>query len=188
MSSPVVHSVHFYDHDEALVSRLHNIIVSSLESGSSVLVVGTPEHRRQLGALLTESGFQSSKTEDRVWMLDAKETLDKFMLHGHPSDRLFTQIVVKLINDVKQAAKNEQRALTVFGEMVAVLWSEGNKAGALELERMWNDALQDRSFHLHCAYPRSILKDAGSNVTVKAICDEHSTVLGHAQRARHSAA
>src|SRR3954469_13076781 len=181
MSSPLVHSVHFYDHDEALVSRLHNIIVSSLESGSSVLIVATPEHRRQLAALLNE-------TKDRLWMLDAKETLDKFMVHGHPSDRLFTNVVVKLINEAKQAAKNEHRGLTVFGEMVAILWSEGNKIGALELERMWNEALQDRSFHLHCAYPRTILNDSASNAAIKAICDEHSPVFGHTAHFRHSAA
>ena len=117
----------------------------------------------------------------RLLMLDAKQTLNKFMVNGHPSDRHFSETVGKLIKELKQSAKNDQRGgLTVFGEMVALLWSEGNKLGALELERMWNDALQDRSFHLHCAYPRSILKDSVGSVTLKAICDEHSSVLGHA--------
>jgi hypothetical protein len=45
--------------------------------------------------------------------------------------------------------------LTVFGEMVALLWAEGKKEAALEVEALWNDALNDRAFHLHCAYPRS---------------------------------
>ena len=44
--------------------------------------------------------------------------------------------------------------LTVFGEMVAVLWEQGKKEAALELERLWNEILNGHPFHLHCAYPR----------------------------------
>jgi len=39
-----------------------------------------------------------------------------------------------------------QAGLPFFGEMVAILWSEGNKVGALELERLWNDVLKDHAF------------------------------------------
>jgi hypothetical protein len=51
---------------------------------------------------------------------------------------------------------------------------------------MWNDALHDRMFHLHCAYPRWILEDSANNLLVKAICDEHSSVLGHAAHMTYS--
>jgi len=171
------------------VSRLHNIIVSSLDFGSSVLIVATPEHRRQLDSALRDSSPATRKAmKRRLLMLDAQETLNMFMVNRHPSDQRFSQTVGKLIKELKQSAKNEQRGLTVFGEMVEILWSEGNKLGALELERMWNDALQDRSFHLHCAYPRSILRDSVGAVTLKAICDEHSSVIGHANHLRRSVA
>lgn len=60
----------------------------------------------------------------------------------------------KLLTDAKQSARNGNYGLTVFGEMVALLWAQGNKQGALELEALWNDVLSERTFYLHCAYPR----------------------------------
>jgi hypothetical protein len=150
--------------------------------------VATKEHRRQLAAALKDSERAVEHlTKDRLQMLDARETLSKFMLNGHPSDQRFAGTVSKLIADARTRATNEHRGLTVFGEMVALLWGEGNKVAALELERMWNEALHDRSFHLHCAYPRWILEDNANNLVVKAICDEHSSVFGHASRIPHSA-
>jgi hypothetical protein len=187
MSSPLVHSVHFYETDEALVARLHNIIVSSLEGGSSVLIVATDEHRGQLAAAMDQSGPKISKlAEKHLQMLDAKQMLGKFMVSGHPSDRRFRDSVGKLIIEARVAAKDERRGLTVFGEMVAILWAEGNKLGALELERLWNDLLHERSFHLHCAYPRWILQDGPDSLLVKSVCDEHSLVFGHAAHLKRS--
>ena len=179
--SHLIHSVHFYDHDEALIDRLQNIIVSSLKGGSSVLIVATVEHRTQLDTAIGVAGSKIKKlAKERLQMLDAKETLAKFMVNGRPSDRRFRESVGKLITDASLAANNEQRRITVFGEMVAVLWTEGNKVAALELERLWNDLLHAGSFHLHCAYPRWILQEGSDNVLIKAVCDEHSSVFGHA--------
>jgi MEDS: MEthanogen/methylotroph, DcmR Sensory domain len=189
MSSPAVHSVHFYDHDEALISRLQNIVASSLEGGSSVLIVATKEHRRQLQSALQESGVALSELPaGQLQMLDAGATLAHFMVHGRPNAQRFIESVGLLISNARQAALNSARGLTVFGEMVAVLWGEGNKIGALELERLWNDLLHDRTFHLHCAYPRWVLQDNISNLTIKSICDEHSSVLGFASHLTPSAA
>ena len=189
MSSPAVHSVHFYDHDEALISRLQSIVASSLETGSSVLIVATEEHRQQLASALEESGFVlKNLPAGQLQMLDARETLAQFMVHGRPHQQRFLESVGTLVACAREAARNATRGLTIFGEMVAVLWSDGNRIAALELERLWNDLLHDRSFHLHCAYPRWILKDNLHNLTIKSICDEHSSVLGYAAHLSHSAA
>jgi hypothetical protein len=54
LPSPVIHSVHFYDHDEVLIARLSNIIASAVETGNSVLIVATQEHRSRLVKALEE--------------------------------------------------------------------------------------------------------------------------------------
>ena len=63
----------------------------------------------------------------------------------------------------------------VAGEMVSVLWEQGNKTGALALERLWNELPNERAFHLHCAYPRAIFSQDDSGFA--NICDTHSHVL-----------
>jgi hypothetical protein len=37
-------------------------------------------------------------------------------------------------SDAKKSARSKDQGLTVFGEMVAVLWEQGNQPGALALE------------------------------------------------------
>lgn len=190
MPSGIVHSVQFYDHDDALIARLQSIVTSSLDGGSSVLIVATTDHCTLLTNALEDSGIAVCRlaNEGRIVLLDAREVLAQFMLRGRPNALRFSKAIEDLIASVKKSAVNCDRGLTIFGEMVAVLWSDGNRVGALELERLWNEMLHRRSFHLHCAYPRWILKDNVHNLTIKAICDEHSSVFGFGNHLHSSAA
>ena len=52
---------------------------------------------------------------------------------------------------VAQAAQNGRR-VRAFGEMVALLWSEGNQAAAIRLEELWNELALSQTFCLFCAY------------------------------------
>lgn len=181
-SSPIVHSVHFYDADDALIQRLQSVISSGVEAGNSILVVATDAHRTQLVAALKKRGLDVSRleTEGTLNFFNAHETLAHFMVKGLPNRQRFLDSLGNLVLATRQAARNANRGLTVFGEMVAVLWEEGNKAGALQLEALWNDLLNDRAFHLHCAYPRSLFADRGDAAGMQAICDGHSHVIGYA--------
>lgn len=181
-SSSVVHSVHFYDQDEALILRLRSIICSAIDTGNSVLIVATPEHRKQLAAALMnhQQDAQGLEKDGRLILRDAHETLSNFMINGPPDRELFVASIGELLAIAKQTAWNSNHGLTVFGEMVAVLWKEGNTSGGLKLEALWNDLLSDRAFHLHCAYPRSLFADNGDAASIEAICDGHSHVIGYA--------
>src|SRR5438128_2169854 len=68
------------------------------------------------------------------------------------------------------------RGLVVFGEMVSVLWNEGNRVGALALEHLWNEVLKQQAFQLHCAYPRTLF--VGDEAGIFNICESHSQILG----------
>jgi KaiC/GvpD/RAD55 family RecA-like ATPase len=179
MPAPTIHSVHIYDEHSALISRLCGIVASGLQLGNSVLIVATLAHRDQLVKELNDSGVnvRDCAREGRFVMYDAKQTLASFMLNGRPNRDLFMSTVGKLLDESKKAARGNERGLTVFGEMVAVLWDLDEKEAALELETLWNDALNDRVFQLHCAYPRwSFVNDADDN-GLAAVCHTHSHVF-----------
>jgi hypothetical protein len=184
--SSSVHSVQFYADDQALISRLCSIVESGLKAGGAALVVATEDHRAELASALRASGLDLGTLGKRLQILDAREVLATFMVDGCPQRRRFNDSVGKLLRSAREAAGTNDHPVTVFGEMVALLWSDGKQAAALELERLWNDLLQHSGFHLHCAYPRWILQDKSSNVVIKAICDEHSSVLGFAGQVRYS--
>ena len=67
--------------------------------------------------------------------------------------------------------------MRIYGEMVAVLWDQGNVAAAIELERLWNELADSNPFSLFCAYPiRAFDLDAGAE-RFRKICAQHSAVI-----------
>src|SRR4051812_17425194 len=152
-----VHSVHFYDDHKALIDRLCGVVCSGLLIGNSVVLVATEQHRLQLVDELRRLGVEGRQhaRQNRFVMYDAEQKLATFMVEGLPDTTLFRASVGKLLAEAKKAARSQEKGLTVFGEMVAVLWEQGNRTGALALERIWNELLHDNAFHLHCAYARS---------------------------------
>ena len=171
-----VHSVQFYDSHEALINRLCAVASSGFLVGDSVLIVATEQHREQLIAALHKLKVDvlPYAQENRFIMCDAEELLAEFMVEGLPDPELFTSSICKLLEESKVPSRNA--GLIVFGEMVAVLWDEGNRVGALALEHLWNDLLKKQAFHLHCAYPRTLF--SGDEAGIFNICESHSQVLG----------
>ena len=155
MATAVVHSVHIYDGQSSLITRLCGIVKSGLEIGNAVLIVATNDHRERLVSTLHDAGVdvRGAAREGRFQMYDAEETLATFMQDGLPDQKLFDFWVGNLLADGKKNSRGKDHALTVFGEMVSVLYDEGRKEAALQLEALWNKALNERVFHLHCAYP-----------------------------------
>jgi len=178
----VIHSVHFYEHDEALVQRLRSIIVPAIDVGNSVLIVATEEHCRQVKAALAANEVDSAVLEQqgRLTFGEAHELLANIIVDGFPDRERFFSSIGDLIGRARQSAWNGHRGVTVFGEMVAVLWEEGNRIAALQLESLWNDLLYDSEFHLHCAYPRNLFRTNAEAAMIRAICDVHSHVVGRA--------
>ena len=102
--------------------------------------------------------------------------LSTFMINGMPDERCFMASVGRQLLNAKSSAISSEQGLTVFGEMVAVLWEEGNKKGALALEELWNSVLNKRAFHLHCAYPRALFGE--DQIGLLNVCESHSHILG----------
>jgi diguanylate cyclase (GGDEF)-like protein/PAS domain S-box-containing protein len=168
---PCFHAVYFYDGDDDLLPPLAGYLSAGLYA-DSVLVIATPEHRRALHDRLDETYLASARADGRYLELDAAETLDRFMRDGSPDPDLFDMVVGGLVS--RSAATHGR--VRAYGEMVALLWAEGNLSAAMELERLW-DSLQERTpFPLLCAYPVSD-SASGSGAALDLIAEQHSQLL-----------
>ncbi len=170
-TAPAIHSVHIYEDSAALVNRLCAIVSASLRTGDSVVIVATAEHREQLLKELQNCGLdvRTHARQGRYAMLDAEQTLASFMREGMPDTNLFNGSVLQILDQARRSARSHGKRLTVFGEMVAVLWQEGKKDAALQLETLWNDALNEQAFHLHCAYPRGCVLNDEDEVAIHGV-------------------
>jgi len=170
---PRDHTVTFYDRDVDAVAEITDFLSEGLARLERVVSIATPQHRHAVETELREAGLDIEALADRSWYvpIDARELLNAVMSQGVPSRKRFRDVVVPLMERVG----SDGRPLRVFGEGVALLWEEGNVAGAVGLEFLWNEYAHEREMKVMCSYPlHSMLDRELSDVT--AMCAAHSDV------------
>lgn len=175
--SPFCHEVQFYSDDAVFMKNLGRAVHSTLEIGGRVIAVTTPGHRAALVRELELLGFDSREpqAEGRYISLDARETLSQFVVDRMPDLDRFTKVVGDIIDRVSSSACT---GVTVFGEMVALLWADGDYEAAIHLEQLWNELATKRSFSLSCAYPVLVggSQSPEQNEFITRVCAQHSAV------------
>jgi len=178
-AGPRAHTVQFYGEDTSLLKELSCFIGAALMAGDAAVVIATKGHRDGLTHRLQSLGFDTAKAfeQARYVPLDAGETLEKFMLDGMPDAALFSEIIGGVMGQAAAAAEGKTPRVAAFGEMVALLWAEGNTEAALRLEELWNDLAQRYPFYLRCAYPMSGFNREDHSASFQRICGAHSHVF-----------
>ena len=173
------HVVQFYTDDIALVDAIARFIGGALGAGDAAVIIATDAHRSGIVERL-KAGIDAARAtqQERLVMLDAKETLARFMARGLPDARLFEQAIGPTIDQVRAATKDPEGVrVAAFGEMVAILWAEGNHRAAIQLEKLWNNLIKTRSFSLRCAYPMPGFGRGEYSEPFLQICGEHESVI-----------
>lgn len=165
------HAVLFYDSDMALVVDVTDYITSALLAGDAVLVVATAHHRASFLASIPGDLRRTAEGKDRLTFLDARVAMSHFLRDGTPDPGLFDHYLGGLI----RAHASQGTRVTVYGEMVAVLWKERHVVEALRLEELWNELQQRLGFSLYCAYPREADLREGEEGFAR-VCMQHDSV------------
>lgn len=171
------HLVQFYLTDAFLLDTVARFIGESLSEGKPAIAVMTKAHREGLNQRLVLRGIDVATLLGRglYTPLDAAETLSKFMVDGQPSEPRFNEVIGDLIR--RASAHGHRDPVRVFGEMVALLWREGDAQGALRLEELWNGLAKTLSFTLLCAYPLESISRETYGTKLLEVCAEHSEVI-----------
>ena len=169
------HFVQFYEADGFLLNSLSGFIGRAIHADDGALVVATEAHRNGLDELLQANGLNvtTAKSRGQYISLDAAETLSKFMVDGTPEPGRFNEFMGGVIASVTDGRSR----ISAFGEMVALLWAEGNHAAAIRLEELWNDLQRKHSFSLFCAYPMNGLGGERFIEATGSVCKVHSRVI-----------
>jgi signal transduction histidine kinase/ActR/RegA family two-component response regulator len=169
------HFVQFYEADGFLLNSLSGFIGKAIKSGDGAIVVATEPHRHGLDELLQANGLDVAGARGRgcYVSLDAADTLAKFMVDGAPDPERFNEVIGGVIAGVT----NGRSRTSAFGEMVALLWAEGNFTAAIRLEELWNELQKQHSFSLFCAYPMNELGGERFVEPHSSVCSVHSRVI-----------
>lgn len=168
------HLVEFYETTAFLVGTVADFLVPALRAGHAGVVVATAEHCDAFAAAIRAEGIDldAAIADGRYQQFDAAQLLSAFMVGGAPDEARFTEAV----GTVLDRASAGGRAVKVYGEMVALLWADGDVTATIAVEDLWNDLASSRSFSLLCAYPMQGFDD-DARAAFKHICMQHSGVI-----------
>jgi hypothetical protein len=146
------HGVQFYNDPDALCRIVGGFIGEGLEHGSLAVLIVTPDHADRIDSCLRGRGIDVDvlKGRGQLVSLDARKTLELFMVDGMPNPSLFRREVGKILTHARRG--RERCAIRAYGEMVDLLWKDSREAAAIRLETLWNQLGRTHEFDLLCGY------------------------------------
>lgn len=174
---PHNHAVQFYEGDAYLAAEVARYLAEGLERGDPAIVIATEIHTRAITSELRRRRIDWRKARDlgQLVLLDARKTLDMFMTGPSPDATRFELVIGGQIRkSVDSSGTGQVRA---YGEMVDLLWKDGNADAAILLEGFWNGLLARYDVSLLCAYAMGGFGTASHGAGFRSVCDTHTHVL-----------
>ena len=170
------HGVQFYEDDELLCEAVARYVGTGMAARDSVVVIATEPHWSSIARRLTDRAFdvERATATGRLRFLGARETLTSLVVDGMPDAELFERIIGGVF-----ATGGHVRA---YGEMVDLLWRDGNLPAALRLEQLWSKLVETRSLSLLCAYVVTGF-DPDRPAELDDVCRAHTHILPREDRA-----
>jgi hypothetical protein len=159
--------VQLYQDVAFLSEAVADYIGTGLRRGEAAIIIATPEHRARFSEIL------SPAEPGQVKLLDAEETLARFMTSGMPEWKSFHEIVGGAIAELRL----QYPAVRAYGEMVDVLWQKGQREAALRLEEYWNELATLQTFTLLCAYRLDNLDSKAYGGPLESVCKAHTHLI-----------
>jgi signal transduction histidine kinase len=173
---PHSHSVQFYDSEDFLFAAVGQFLAAGIEAGDRLLVVATPAHNAGFIERLASLKLESALSTGQLLLLDARATLARFMVDGSPDPDRFREVLGTVLSEVRANGRENAR-VRAYGEMVDLLWRDGNSSAAIRLEELWNEQGTRHSFELLCAYAMGSFYREGDHERFLHVCGAHSHVF-----------
>jgi anti-sigma regulatory factor (Ser/Thr protein kinase) len=169
------HVVQFYEDDAELLEAVGPYLAAAAVAEDVAIVISTEAHRQAFEAALEGDRIDVAGiiASGMFLWLDAASTMATFMADGKIDQDIFDEVIGGLV----RTAAESGRPVRAYGEMVALLWDEGNVLGAIELERLWNELARELPFSLFCSYPAGSVAGSEHAEALHQVCHMHSSVL-----------
>lgn len=169
------HLVQLFDDAESLAETVAEFLYDGWKRDEALLVVAKPANWTRIAPRLDLNGCPVAKAiaGGRLVVLDAATTMATFVVNDRPMRALFFEHIGTL---VQRLGTEHPSGVRIYGEMVELLAEQGNLFATEQLEALWNDLGQERSFTLLCGYSSGHFADARMAARLHAICKAHTRV------------
>ena len=165
----------FYDSTESLSRIVADFLNEGLRANQPGLVIATAEHRAGIEEALRAQNVDVAAhlAAGDLLFLDAQEVLAMFMVDGMPDGRRFQAMGIEVIQRACRGRKD--CTVRAYGEMVDVLWKQGQSVAAVLLEMFWNKLATTQDFSLLCGYAMGSFYNGTQQ---QSICGQHTHIVG----------
>src|SRR6185437_2082623 len=169
------HFARFYTLDETLVDSVAAYVTENVAEGAAAIVIASEAHMSALQGRWASLQFDAAAAAARgqLRLLEAAETLSKFMVGGAPDRERFMASVGELVASVSARYAH----IAAFGEMVTLLWADGKPTAAVKLESLWDELMRSYPMTLFCGYALRDCAGEQSDEEFRAICAAHTHVI-----------
>jgi hypothetical protein len=169
------HIVQVYQDEEFLAEAVCEYVGVGLRQDEGVVIIATPEHWLAFERQLGDSGIDTERALDQgqLKFFDASEVLAKFMRNGMPDWNAFHAAVGGVIAELRL----QYPTVRAYGEMVDILWQNGESDAAIRLEEYWNELAKLQTFSLFCAYFMDNLDAGAYGGPLECVCKVHTHLI-----------
>lgn len=171
------HAVQFYEDDSSLAGTVAHFLAEGFSVGHPGLVIATPAHAGTISRALASRGLQVGplQTSGELLFCNAHKVLASFLVADQPNPVLFK---IRLGEVIEHVYGGRQRGpIRAYGEMVDLLWQDGNCDAAIKLETLWNQLSTVYEFSLLCGYAVGHFHEETRDRRYQDVCDLHSHVI-----------
>lgn len=182
---PTEHAVQIYQDDVFFGDAVSHFTAHGLWKNESIIIVATKAHWENIAGRLSNKGFDVNELRraGQLNLLDADETLPKFLVNNMPDGRTFKSIAH---NTIEKARTNGRYAnVRWWGEMVNVLYVGGNGRGSTRLEELFDEVAHEESIAIFCSFLMDKFDRKVYDGPLQNVCRTHAHLIPSENYSRH---
>jgi MEDS: MEthanogen/methylotroph, DcmR Sensory domain len=146
------HAAHFFRDEDALAALVADFLIDGFTASQPAVVIASQRHLDRILEKLHEHSLDIDRleAEHRLFSVEAETLLATIMSGGLPDAARVRAEVIPLIEQA--CAGRADCTVRLYGDLVNLLWNEGETGAALVLEEIWNDLTRERDVAVLCGY------------------------------------
>jgi len=151
-AGPRDHILQLYQDQEFLNRAVCRFAAGAIENGEGIILVPTAEHWDAFRPRLEAEGVdvKAAQARGQLTVVDADELLPRFMRDAMPDAPVFLGLAADVIGTARAEARYPK--VRWWGEMVNVLWEQGNVEASMALEDQFDRLAQHHEIAIFCSF------------------------------------
>ena len=149
-AGPSDHIVQLYQDQDFLNRAVCRFAGAAIANGEGIILVPTLTHWNAIRPRLESEGVdvQAARERGQLTVVDADKFLPRFMRDAMPDSPVFLGLAAEVIGK----ARGRYQKVRWWGEMVGVLWEQGNAAASMALEDLFDQLGRKHDVALFCSF------------------------------------